>query len=211
MTATRNRFSPAGGDTAGDSPTAPVVEFGRDICGSLEAAAQREWLVTNGIGGFASGTVGGDLTRRYHGLLFAALQPPVGRTLLVSKLEETARYDGVDYDLGTNRWLSGAVEAKGYLHIESFRLEGSTPVWRFALGDALLEKRIWMQQGQNTTYVQYTLINASGPVAMRLKAMVNYRDFHSTTHAGDWHMRVEPVQHGIRVVATDGATPFTFH
>src|SRR5437867_13061531 len=129
-------------------------EFGRDLCGSLEVAEHREWLVTNGIGGFASGTVSGNLTRRYHGLLVAALNPPVGRTQLVAKLDETAHYAGIEYALATNRWLSGAVEPKGYLNIESFRLEGTIPIWQFALGDALVEKRIWMSQGENTTYVK---------------------------------------------------------
>src|SRR5271166_1301704 len=166
-----NRTSPAKRNTAGNSQMGLAIEFQRDICGSLEAAEQREWLVTNGIGGFASGTISGNLTRRYHGLLFAALQPPVGRTLLVSKLDETVHYDGPDYELATNRWLSGAVEPKGYLNIESFRLEGTTPVWTFAVGDALLEKRIWMQQGENSTFVQYTLVKASGPMALRLKAL----------------------------------------
>lgn len=73
--------------------------FGRDICGDLGAAERREWLVTNGIGGYASGTVAGLLTRRYHGILVAALQPPLGRTLLVAKLDETAAYYGVDYSI----------------------------------------------------------------------------------------------------------------
>src|SRR6516225_333559 len=165
------------------------VEFGREICGSLEIAEQREWLVTNGIGGYASGTVSGNLTRRYHGLLVAALKPPVGRTQLVAKLEETASYDGSDYALATNRWASGAVEPKGYVNIESFRLEGTTPVWRFALGDALLEKRIWMRQGENPTHVQYSLLRGNDPLHLAVKALVNYRDFHSSTHAGDCLMR----------------------
>ena len=95
------------------------VDFGREICGALEVAEQREWLVTNGIGGFASGTVSGNLTRRYHGLLVAARDPPVGRTQLVAKLDETAHYDGADYALATNRWESGAVEPKGYLNNEA--------------------------------------------------------------------------------------------
>src|SRR5947209_11066267 len=103
----------------------PAVQFGREICGALEIAEQREWLVTNGLGGFASGTVSGNLTRRYHGLLVAALKPPVGRTLLVSKLDETARYQGTEYALAANRWLSGSVDPKGYVNIESFRLEGT--------------------------------------------------------------------------------------
>jgi predicted glycogen debranching enzyme len=193
---------------APEAQAPPAIEFGRDICQSLEEAEQREWLVTNGIGGFASGTISGILTRRYHGLLFAALQPPAGRTLLVSKLDEFARYKDVDYDLSSNRWLSGAIEPKGYLNISNFRLDGTTPVWNFALGDALLEKRICMQQGENTTYVQYTLLKASGPVALRLKCLVNYRDFHSLTDAGDWHLQIEPIQHGARVTAFDGAMPF---
>src|SRR5690349_11287494 len=100
-----------------------VVEFGREICGSLEIAERREWLVTNGIGGYASGTISGNLTRRYHGYLVAALNPPVGRTLLATKLEEIAAYDGSDYPLSSNRWASGSIEPKGYLNIESFRLE----------------------------------------------------------------------------------------
>src|SRR6266571_4349575 len=188
-------------------PREANVAFGREICGSLEIAEQREWLVTNGIGGYASGTVSGNLTRRYHGLLVAALKPPVGRTQLVAKLEETASYDGSDYALATNRWAGGAVEPKGYLNIESFRLEGATPVWRFALGGALLEKRIWMRQGENTTYVQYSLLRGSSPLHLAVKALANYRDFHSSTHGGDWRMRIESVEPGVRVVAFDGATP----
>jgi predicted glycogen debranching enzyme len=184
------------------------VEFGREICGSLENAEQREWLVTNGIGGYASGTVSGNLTRRYHGLLVGALNPPVGRTQLVAKLDETASNDGAEYALATNRWASGAIEPKGYLNIESFHLEDTIPVWRFALADALLEKRIWMRQGENTTYVQYLLLRASGPLRLAVKALVNYRDFHASTHAGDWRMQVESVEQGIKITAFDGATPF---
>ena len=190
------------------NPPNPIIEFGREICGALEIAEQREWLVTNGIGGYASGTVSGNLTRRYHGYLVAALHPPVGRTQLVAKLEETASYDGTDYALGTNRWTSGVVEPHGYLRIETFRLEGTMPVWQFALAGALLEKRVWMKQGENTTYVQYSLLRGSGPVRLAIKGLVNYRDFHSTTHAGNWKMRIDPVEQGVRVTGYDGAVPF---
>ena len=124
-----------------------MLDFGRDICGDLYESGRREWLVTNGLGGYASGTVAELLTRRYHGLLVAALQPPVGRTLLVSKLEETADYRGQRFPLFANRWMSGVVEPQGFEHLERFRLEGTTPVWTFACADALLEKRVWMQQG----------------------------------------------------------------
>ena len=77
--------------------TAAPVQLGREICGFVSYAGEREWLMTNGIGGFASGTVSGLLTRRYQGLLIAALKPPLGRTLLVAKLEETARYADESY------------------------------------------------------------------------------------------------------------------
>src|SRR5262249_49696305 len=195
-------------DSSPRSSRPPAVSFGREICGDLEQAEQREWLITNGIGGFASGAISGNLTRRYPGLLFSALHPPVGRTQLVARLDETARYDGSEVPLATNRWLSGVVEPKGYTNIESFRLDGTTPVWRFAIGDALLEKRIWMEQGENTTYVQYSLIRGNSPLQLECKALVNYRDYHSTTHAGNWQMRLENVEHGVKITAFDGSTPF---
>ena len=122
-----------------------MLDFGRDVCGDLAAAGRREWLVTNGIGGYASGTLAGLLTRRYHGLLIAALEPPVGRTLLVTRLDETASYGGGDYALYANRWQGGLVEPPGFHYLERFHLEGTTPVWTFACADALLEKRVWMQ------------------------------------------------------------------
>jgi predicted glycogen debranching enzyme len=185
-----------------------TIKFGRDVCGNLDVAESREWLVTNGIGGYASGTIAGGMSRRYHGLLMAALQPPVGRTQLVAWMDEIVRHGGTEFALATHRWASGAVEPKGFQHIEEFRLEGTTPRWTYVLGDARLEKRVWMQQGENTTYVQYSLLQGSAPLEMELKTLVNYRDFHATTHAGDWRMRVEPVEHGARIVAFNGATPF---
>src|SRR6266567_5670550 len=129
-TSQKSPLSIKASESAASLPKAKL-QFGREICGSLDIAEQREWLVTNGIGGFASGTVSGNLTRRYHGILVAILHPPVGRTQLVAKLEESASYDGMSYALSTNRWASGAVEPKGYVNTESFRLEGTTPVWRF--------------------------------------------------------------------------------
>jgi predicted glycogen debranching enzyme len=185
-----------------------AIQFGREVCGNLEAAEAREWLVTNGIGGYASGTIAGEMTRRYHGLLVAALQPPVGRTHLVAALDEIVRYGGAEFALATHRWVSGAVEPKGFQYIEGFRLENTTPVWTYALDDARLEKRVWMQQGTNTTYVQCRFVEGSAPIEMELKALVNYRDFHASTHAGDWKMLVHAVEHGIKIVAFDGATPF---
>ncbi len=189
-------------------PEQAEVQFGREICGDLAAAESREWLVTNGIGGYASGTVAGSQTRRYHGMLVAALQPPVGRMQLVSAIDEIVHYAGADFSLATHRWASGTVEPQGFLLLEDFHLEGSTPVWTYALADALLEKRIWMRQGENTTCIQYTLVRGSSALEMELKALVNYRDFHSLTHAGEWRMNIAPVEHGVKVMAFEGAIPF---
>ncbi|BAU64178.1 glycogen debranching enzyme [Stanieria sp. NIES-3757] len=176
-----------------------VVRFGRDICGNLETAESREWLVTNGIGGFAAGTIAGMLTRRYHGLLIAALKPPLGRTLLVSKLEETANYQGQSYYLSTNRWTDGSIDPQGYLHLESFRLEGTIPVWQYACADTLLEKRIWMQQGQNTTYIQYHLLRGTQLLKLNLKALINCRDFHGITQTDDKQISIRKIERGVCV------------
>lgn len=183
------------------------IEFGREICGSLDTAGSREWLVTNGIGGYASGTVAGLLTRRYHGLLVAALKPPLGRTLLLAKLYETAFYAERFYRLHTNRWADETVDPHGYRYIQHFQLEGTAPVWQFTCADALLEKRVWMQQGTNITYVRYHLHRATQPLTLTLKAMVNYRDDHGSTQARDWKMAIAPVNSGIRVTAYPGAVP----
>jgi predicted glycogen debranching enzyme len=184
------------------------VGFGREICSDLRAAESREWLVTNGIGGYAFGTIAGLQTRCYHGLLVAALQPPLGRTLLVANLNETARYASEEFALFTNRWADGTVAPEGYLNIERFHLEGTTPVWTFALADALLEKRIFMQSGSNTTNVVYRLVRASSPVELSIKVLADYGDEHCVTVGRTQPMEVTPVERGLRVVAFDGATPF---
>jgi predicted glycogen debranching enzyme len=186
-----------------------MFDFGREVCGYLPAAERREWLVTNGIGGFAMGTIAGLLTRRYHGLLVAALKPPLGRTLLLAKLDETATYDGRSYPLFTNRWIDGVEEPDGYRYLERFHLEDTTPVWTYAFGDGLLEKRLWMEPGANTTYVQYRLVRASaGPVALSISAMANYRDYHTTTIAGDCPMEVAAVPGGVRIAAHRASAPY---
>lgn len=181
--------------------------FGRDRLGDLEVATRLEWLVTNGIGGFASGTVSGALTRRYHGGLFAALKPPLGRTLLLAKLSESIEIDGTWIDLDTNRWASGTLHPEGALHLESFRLEDTVPTWTWAIGDVRLEKRLWMEYGENTTYFQYRVRFARSPVKLSLKAFVNHRDAHELTACGSWSARVEPATGGLRVEAYPGATP----
>src|SRR6266851_4201256 len=102
-----------------------MIRFGRELCNDLDAASEREWLETNGIGGFASSTVAGVNTRRYHGLLTAALRPPVGRHVLLSKLEETIILDGRRFDLSTNWYLPLVIHPQGYRFLRGFRLDSS--------------------------------------------------------------------------------------
>jgi predicted glycogen debranching enzyme len=184
-----------------------VIDFGREVCGDLAQAESREWLVTNGIGGYAFGTVAGLETRCYHGLLIAALNPPLGRTLLLAKLDERAAYRGEQFQLATNRWVGGEVLPQGFRLVERFRLEGTTPVWTFALADALLEKRIFLQAGANTTYILYRLVRAGGPIQLAIKALADYGAEHCATTAGDFPMNAAVVERGLRVTAFDGATP----
>jgi predicted glycogen debranching enzyme len=202
-----NRSLPSNKSLSGTT-SKNAISFGTEICNDLVAAEQREWLVTNGIGGFASGTVAGSATRRYHGLLVAALNPPGGRTFLAGGVDEIATVDTQTYSLATHRWASGTVAPQGYLYLQDAHLDGVIPVWTFQIGAARIEKCIWMRDGENTTYIQYTLLESASPVSLELKALVNYRDFHAATHAGSWRMRVEPVQSGVCVTAFEGATPF---
>src|ERR1700694_1426470 len=153
-----------------------LLELDRASCGDLAVSERREWIVTNGLGGYAAGTVDGTLTRRYHGLLVAALSPPLGRTLLCPKIDAEIRYDGVAYALATDRWRSGAIAPRGWTLLTNFRLEGTTPVWTFTCGDALIERRVWMEHDLNRTYVAHTVVRARSPVHLTLRAFANYRD-----------------------------------
>ena len=142
-------------------------------------ALAREWLVTNGLGGYAAGTLAQANTRRYHGLLVAALRPPLERTVLVAKADATASYRGRQFALGCNEFTDGTLAPSGCEWLSGFQLEGATPVWTFALADARLEQRVWMAQGRNTSYVRYTLRQASAPLQMEIMPLCTYRDYHS--------------------------------
>ncbi|HEX4607980.1 MAG TPA: amylo-alpha-1,6-glucosidase [Urbifossiella sp.] len=189
------------------SGPAPAAFLGREGCGDLDYAERREWLATNGRGSYASGTVPHLLTRGYHGLLVAALTPPLGRTLMLVKADATLDYRGTSFDLFTNRWAGGAVAPSGYTLLERFWLDGTVPVWRFACGDALVEQRVWMEPGADTTYVRFTLAAAREPAALSIKAIIDHRDYHGRTGASPWATRYEPIDGGMRVTAYPGAHP----
>jgi predicted glycogen debranching enzyme len=185
------------------------ITLGRAECGHFDCAAQKEWLVTNGLGGYAAGTVSGANTRRYHGLLVAALRPPLERTVMVAKIDALAHYDGNGkvYSLATNEYTSNTVEPRGYRHIETFHLEGLIPVWTYALADARLEQRIWMAYGHNTTYLTLTLARASDALWLKLTPFCTYRDYHSHRRGG-WQPEINPINGGFEVKASAGAQPY---
>jgi predicted glycogen debranching enzyme len=187
---------------------APLISFGREICGDLAAALRREWLVTNGLGGYASGTLAGINTRRYHGLLVAALDPPVGRTMLVGGLIEWASYQGHRYALSTHEYSNSYVDQHGYRNLQSFALEGVLPVWAFALGGALLEKRLWMADGANTTYISYRVLRAVESIDLDITPLITYRDFHALRGGQGWWPEVDAEPRGGVVHAFAGARPF---
>ena len=196
----------AGRDPARGAALAPLISFGREICGDLPSALRREWLVTNGIGGYASGTLAGVNTRRYHGLLVAALAPPVGRMVLVAGLGEFAVLDGRRYPLSSHEFGGGVVEPAGYRHLESFVVDETLPVWTYAVEDALIERRVWMARERNTTYVGYRLARG-GPVVLQVIPLVTRRDFHALRSGAGWHPDVRPAGSGITIRA-DGAAPY---
>ena len=157
---------------------APFVRFGRETCGDPAAALRREWLVTNGLGGYASAALDGTPVRRYSGWLIAALEPPVGRTVLVGAILERVTTDGVTCELGALDRAGGDRDPDGGRYLERFELDGMRPAWRYAVGGALLEKMAWMAQGRNTTYVRYRVVRG-GPVALEVTPLVTCRDHHA--------------------------------
>jgi predicted glycogen debranching enzyme len=145
--------------------------------------SQKEWLITNGIGGYASSTVSGANSRRYHGLLVAATHPPVGRLVMLSKLEDTLIVDGTRIDFSTNVYGEGVVHPQGYRNLEQFRLD-PFPVYRYSSDRFVLEKSIFMPRGQNTVVIEYVLtwLRAGGEITLEVSPLIAFRDYHATTH-----------------------------
>ncbi|MDP0561211.1 MAG: amylo-alpha-1,6-glucosidase [Candidatus Endonucleobacter sp. (ex Gigantidas childressi)] len=158
------------------------LRFGRSEVSNLNLAETREWLVTNGIGGYGSGTIAGSISRGYHGLLVASTKPPTKRRVTLVKLDETLQSNDKSYKLACNRWSDGSIEPKGHYLIEAFELQGSIPCWRYMCDTALIDKRVWMEDGENTTYVSYTLVTAYDPILLTASVVVNNRAFHNTGH-----------------------------
>lgn len=155
-----------------------MIRFEREICTDLEAAASREWLETNGIGGYASGTIAGVNTRRYHGLLVAAATPPTGRAVLLSKFEETLIVDGKRFELSANQYPN-AVYPDGYKYLKEFRL-APFPVWIYEIENVEIEKTVFMPHGDNTVICDYKFKTPGSNfrIEFELKPLLSFRDYH---------------------------------
>jgi 4-alpha-glucanotransferase len=164
------------------------IRFTRAICGDLAQAERREWWIANGLGGYASGTIAGSLTRRYHGLLIAPVASPLGRRLILAKADATLVEGSHSWPLFTNRWKSGDIAPAGHVRIGSFHLDYSIPVWTYEVGDRHIEARIWMEPGGHTTFAAWLLRPGTDPLddqlSLRITLLANDRDHHETTSIG---------------------------
>ena len=162
-----------------------MIQFERETWSNLDAALRREWLETNGLGGFASSTIVGLNTRRYHGLLVAATKPPVGRLVLLSKLEETLWIDGKRFDLSANRY-PGVIHPQGFHYLKQFRLD-PFPVSTYEVEGIEMEKSVFMIHGENSTVIHYQLtknnrLEVPKNLRLEIRPLIAFRDYHGTTH-----------------------------
>ena len=143
----------------------------------LNLLLEREWLVTNGQGGYASGTISGAATRRYHGLLIAALPEPLGRWMMFNHLSERIRLpSGAALAIGGEERVGGVLDLYGLDHFVEFRLEDGLPVWLYRLEGYSIEKRVILLYQENTVHINYRLTTGDGVVRLKLRPAVHFRE-----------------------------------
>jgi predicted glycogen debranching enzyme len=157
-----------------------MIELSKEIVSDFASASSREWLETNGIGGYASSTIVGANTRRYHGLLVAATKPPLGRAVLLSKLDETLIVDGERFELSSNQY-PGAINPQGFQYLKNFRLD-PFPIWTFKVAGIEIEKKIFMPHGQNTTVVSWSVKGRDRSPGLEVRPLIAFRDYHHLQH-----------------------------
>ncbi|MGH3765644.1 MAG: amylo-alpha-1,6-glucosidase [Pseudonocardiaceae bacterium] len=165
--------------------TTPLrIAFGPAVCSSLTEGGDREWLVADGCGGYAMGTVCGLRTRRYHGLLVPAVGGPSARRLGLVALDPVLLLpSGASVRLGVHEWAGGAIAPAGHTILESFDLDDGLPRWRWRVGDVVLERELAMRHGASSLAVVHRLL-AGGPIRLALEALVTWRDAHGERFSG---------------------------
>ncbi|MGD0153701.1 MAG: amylo-alpha-1,6-glucosidase [Thermacetogeniaceae bacterium] len=170
-----------------------------------EIGYRKEWLLANGLGGFAASTIIGLNTRRYHGLLVAALKPPVDRRLLVAKLDENLFVAGNEYPLGANQVHDGFYAQSGYRWLQSFE-RWPFPAYTYQIEDIFLIKTIFMVYGHNTTIIHYQIINEfRHPLALYIHPLVNCRDFHDAIFENAWTFDQQAQEREVTIEPHPGA------
>jgi predicted glycogen debranching enzyme len=187
-----------------------MIAFDKDTCSDFETALSKEWLETNGLGGFSSSTLIGCNTRRYHGLLVAATQPPVGRMVLVNGLEEWVVIGDTRYYLSCHQY-PGVIHPRGHENLIGFRLD-PWPIWTYRLGPVILEKSLTMIHGQNTVIIIYKLRKDAQGAELVLRPLLTGRDFHSL-HKENPSVHAQPeIQNGVCILTPyPGVPSIYFH
>ncbi len=179
----------------------------REICRDLNQALDYEWLVTNSQGSYTASSISGANTRRYHGLLVAALgSSPI---VTLSKIDEELQVGDATYRLGTNEYESGTIYPEGYLFLERVEFDGAIPTFVYHAANFTLTKTIWLAPEHNTTFVRYTLEETSAPVQLTLLPLCTYRNVHTELRgAADWHLGVTAQGDTVTIIAHHNATPY---
>ena len=170
------------------------MRFGRQLCGDLDAASAREWLVADGTGGYAMGTVAGLRTRRYHGIHVVATQPP-RRMLGLAALDPMLVIGDARIRLAVHEWTSGAIDPTGHLLLSSFELEDGLPRWRWAIGDVIVERELAPLRTHPGIVVVYRLVRAPAPLRLELATLTTWRDANGESD-GNGSPRVEHLRDG---------------
>ena len=163
----------------------------------FEKALKKEWLVTNGIGGYSSSSILGINTRKYHGLLVAPLNPPGNRNVILSKVDECFESGGKEYPIYSN--IGKDYISKGYQYLKSFEKE-YIPIFTYEVDGAIIKKYVCMEYGKNTVCVLYNIKNNEKRTKFKIAPIMNFRDFHTTTPNAKFDLKQEIKDTKIKVI-----------
>jgi predicted glycogen debranching enzyme len=172
------------------------LEFGKADFSTYERGMEKEWLLTNGIGGFSSLTITGANARRYHGLLTAALEPPVERHLIISNLHESVETGGMVYNLSSFKTNDFTME--GFRYLQRF-VQDPVPKFTYNIGDVFIDKKVCMIYMENTVCVIYHVINGSKKLKLEITPLVNFRDYHQNSTRSHMVFESSIVKNGVTV------------
>ena len=176
-----------------------MLRFSHHELGDFSRSLRLEWLETNGLGGYAMGTVAGAHTRRYHGLLCVALRPPVDRRMFLSKLEDSLQIDGDRWPLSSNLY-GDIVHPDGHQRIAQYRLD-PWPIWTYEVKAATVEKAVLMPHGLNAVVVRYTCLRADSLLVLRARPLLAWRDHHHLSRASvEFALEARRIDHGVRLL-----------